>query len=246
MADTDSKILSAAADLLAASGKLVQAVSDTVPATGEPQRPDAPSNLVAAASDSLDSPAWYDAHAPGGSAEVGTLGTNYLRKHVPATTGPDNKLHWDPSKGATWMDFARIGRSLFAKEQIFDGTVFRSTPFSALRKLQEMLEFYDVEQPEKSSPVNFPWPTAQDFTPTFDPTWTVRRAISEFLSHYNLDADGNPANRDKDFKDATGTSIPGGPLLLNHAQCVELHHMLTTQEDVQLVAPYDRLANLAW
>ena len=237
MADNSpNDVMKATADLLGAASDLVRAVS-----SGPPNSQ--PTALVPL-NESLDSPAWYDLHHPQGSAGVHDLGEAYFDLYAPAMADPNNpgQLLWDPSKGATWKDFARIGRRLFDQAQVFtENNLFRPTPFSGLRLLQQMLGEYNVEQPDKVVSANFPWPTAPNF-PNLDPAWTIRKAIAEYLSVFNIDpATGAVADRSLDFPNATG-----GALTLTHGQCVELRHVLVTQEDLRLVAPYDILGTLPW
>lgn len=231
-------VMKATADLLGAASALVRAVSDpNATSTTSTAR-----SLTLSTAQTLDSPAWLDPHHPDGSGGVHDLGEDYFDAHVPATKAADGKLLWDPSRGATWKDFARIGRSLFATDEAFmSDNTFRDPPFEGLRYLQQMLFFYDVENPAKLVHPGFPWPSVPGF-PVLDTTWTIREAIARFLTVHNVDPATNAtADRSKDFPGA-----PGGPLTLTHGQCVELRHILVTQEDVRLVAPYDILATMPW
>lgn len=236
--NTPPDLMKATADLLGAASDLVRAVSTAAP------MPAPIAGQLLPPNDSLDSPAWYDLHHPEGSAGVHDLGEAYFDLHAPAIKDPvvPNKLHWDPAKGATWKDFARIGRGLFDPSQIFAADKnFLEAPFDALRLLQRMVGKYDVEQPDKLVTEAFPWPTGSGAFPPIQMTWTIRHAIAEYLSVFNVDpATGAVANRALDFPAA------GGPLTLTHGQCVELRHVLFTQEDLRLVAPYDILGTLPW
>lgn len=239
MPDTpNNPMMDAAADLLEAASNLVRAAS--APPTGDSNTTVAPPGKSVELE--LDSPAWYDIHHPTGSAGVHDLGEAYFNRHAPATKGANNMLLWDPSVGATWKDFARIGRRLFDQSQVFNAdNTFRSAPFDGLRLLQRMLGRYKVDDPETLVTLDYPWPTSPNF-PALNPAWKQREAIAAYLSFFNVDpATGASADRSKDFPPA-----PGGALKLTHGQCVELRHILVTQEDIRLVAPYDILNTLAW
>lgn len=251
MANVDTNaLLAATAEILEATGKVVRAINPENGADkpGESLVPVVAPRAAATPQDlkRSDSPAWYDAHHPEGSKGVGALGTDYYNTHVAAVEDPQSPANhkWDPSRGATWKDFARIGQVLFAKDQIFDAkeALRDGDAFPYLRHLQKMFEYYDVSDPDKVIPAAFPWPNAGGF-PTRNSAWTVREAISEYLAHLNRNPDGKPADRDADFSNAPA---PVGALRLSHGQCVELYHLLRTQEDLRLVAPYNVLDKLVW
>lgn len=244
MADENTQtILGATADMLDAASRIVRSAGES--ATPHSTLTGSTATLAVAPSGDLnrsDSPAWLDHHHPDHSDGVKQLGLQYHAVHLAAEPDPADppKLRWQPARGATWKDFARIGHTLFADNQVFDGATEKAQAFPLLRLLQDMLHHYDVNDPDKITPGAFPWPTVAGF-PTRDPAWTVRKSISFYLEQFNKNATGNPANRAADFPHSAG-----GPLLLTHGQCVELRHLFVTQEDLRLVAPFDLLNNLAW
>jgi len=230
-------------EVIDATTNLIKAVEGLVRATGgaPPTKP----TLQGTESLQGDSPAWLAANLPGGSEEVGRLGEAYLRAHVSGELVADanntsgERLVWDPAKGATWKDFARIYRRLFDPEQVFEGNGFKDVPFARLRGLQAILHAYDVNDPEKVVEIDqLHWPNAAGFPPAPAAGTSVRRAVSSYLAAFNQEPDGDLADRATDF------NRPAGSFELSHAQCVELHHALITQEDIRLVAPYDTFDRL--
>lgn len=250
MSDLDSKkVLDAAADLVEATGRLVRAVAPD----GQEKAAASPAALPPAAAPKdpsiSDSDAWLDYHHPGGKAAVKQLGERYFAANVPATA-PDpvsKQRDWDPSLGATWKDFARIYRWLFDRAEVVDGNgAFLPRPYDSIQKLQALVGSYNADAPDEKVSASFPWPpmggpgSPLEKLPALDPNWTRREAISIFLSLFNKEDNGKPANRDLDF------NKPAGPLRLTHGQVVELLHAFERQEDLRLLAPYDVLNLRVW
>lgn len=253
------EVLQAAAQLLSAAASLVKAVAPpseeaAAPRLADAQAPVPPIHPVPPAIPALaraDSPAWGPALHPNGAAGTAQLGHNYFATHVPGTSagGADPyKIAWDPTRGATWKDFARIFHWLFHSAEVFDQSgAFNALPFEGLVILQKMVREYHLTLPATEAPITagdgFPWPTATiPGLPTTPVGLTRRQAISAYLATFNNEKDGTPAKRDGDF-----AAFPSaGPLQLTHGQIVEFHHALFTQKDLRLLSPFDVLSTRIW
>lgn len=233
------EVLDAATRLIGAVESLVRSAGGAVAmgagVDGDGLKP-TPSDLSRS-----DSPAYLDFHAEG-NGPVEERANAYYDAHSATYVAGDGSRKADPSKGATWKDFARIYTNLFAQSQAFESDggggvsdTLKATPFERIRILQSLVRLYDPNDPDAMPPTTFPTPIA------WDPAWTMRDCISEFLSLFNTEPSGAQADRGEDgFVDIDGNPIAAAtPLRLTHGQVVELYHAFEAQHDLRLLAPYD-------
>lgn len=275
MSDQDSKsILDATAGLIRSVEGLVRAVTPAIAPPADAPPAVAPRELVevkpSGSLDRSDSPAWLDHHIADAKPRIRALADSYFDANVPASSDPASKhpRDWDPSKGATWKDLARIYRNLFDPSEVFETVTdangqksatgaLNERPFFWISLLQKILHLYDVNDPDAViGDRALPWPdlhAVPEFPAKPGGNTTVRAAVSLYLSFFNRDGKGAAVNRADDLRKPDGkrdehfvTTPPAGTFTLSHGQCVELYHVFVAQHDVRLLAPYDVLDTEIW